>query len=414
MPLAMPDSTITAADLPLPHGTEIELLTSVESEQRSAPAGALGRVVGIPTPDTLQIRVVGRGEFEVARSAVQPRNAGQLRYAIERAARESQLGPCWILRSLVGSRAWGLSDEASDEDTRGTFLWPFPWASARTKHADVVVSADGSHTLWEIEKTIEQGLRADPNTLEMLYVPEYEVANELGERLREAREAFVSREIYGSFGRYALAQSKKLAKSLRLATHREFALDELRARPDLSLDQLAEVFARTAVPDGEDPTTSKQAKAYIKQLYRSLYDQGVIEAGSFEALKAFSRTRPPDLELPRELRPKNAYNLLRITSCAIQWLRTGEPLIAVEGELRERLLAIKRGEVPLERSLEWTDQLAPELERAREASTLSDRPDFIRADALLLEAREFAASCWLARSDDAWGASSLPPAGDQT
>ncbi len=410
----MPDSTISAAQVPLPHGTEIELLAPASSERGLAPAGSLGRVVGLPTPGTLRIRVVGRGEFDVPRNAVRPRNDGQLRYAIERAERERLLGPCWVLRTVVGSRAWGLSDEASDEDTRGTFLWPFPWASARIKQADVVVSADGSHTLWEFEKTIEQALRAGPNTLKMLYVPEFEVANELGEHLRGAREAFVSREIYGSFGRYALAQSKKLAKSLWLATHREFALDELRARPELSLGQLAETFASTAAPNAEKETTTRQAKAYIKQLYRSLYDQGVIEAGSFDALREFAQGMPADLELPRELRPKNAYNLLRITSCAIQWLRTGEPLIAAEGDLRDRLLAIKRGEVPLDRSLEWTDQLAPELERAREESVLPDRPDFARADALLLEAREFAAGRWLARSDDVWGTSPLPPAGDST
>lgn len=391
----------------LPHGAEVTLCEEVVLGDRTLPMGAVGRVMALPGPDRVRVRLVGRGEVELPRALVVPRSDGHVRFAISRQLAQQRLEPCAILRTTVGSRAWGLAHEGSDHDERGVFVWPFAWASARGRVADVVVSADGSKTLWEIGRTIEQALRADPNTLEMLWVADFTALDPLGERLRAEREAFVSREIYGAFGRYALAQSKKLAQSLRLARHRGMVLDWLDADPDLDLDTVA---ARMATEALEDTTQQgrHRAKQYLKGLYRSMHDQGLLAACSFEALADFARTRPADLDLPRDLRPKNAYNLLRIVSCAVHWLRTGEPIIETSGALRDRLLEIKAGNVPLEQALAWTDAVADELEAARADSVLPETPDFARADALLLQAREIAAERWLAREPGPWGADAPP------
>ena len=91
-----------------------------------------------------------------------------------------------------------------------------------------------------------------------------------------------------------------------------------------------------------------QAKQYIKQLYRSLADQGLLDANEFAALVRFAQEKSADFDLPRELRPKNAYNLVRLLATATRWLREGTPTFEVEGDLRARLLAIKKGEVSLD------------------------------------------------------------------
>lgn len=400
---------IDARAVPLPHGTEVSTTTEILDARltRPIPMGVIGRVVLLLPDDRVRVRLVGRGEFELRRDQVVPRNPGQLRYAISRAQTEAALSGCTILRATVGSRAWGLATVGSDHDTRGVFLWPFSWASARGQVPDVIVSADGSHTTWELGRTIEQALRADPNTLEMLYVPDCKDLDEIGGLLREHREAFVSRAIYGSFGRYALAQSKKLDKSLRLARHRGFVLDWLVADPSLGLDGVAERLASEVL--GESGKQGQHdAKRYLKQLYASLHDQGLLEASSFESLAEFARTKPATLELPRELRPKNAYNLLRIVSCSVHWLRTGEPIIATSGELRDKLLAIKAGEVPLEDALAWTEAVAAELEAAKAASVLPEKPDYARANAILLAGRETAARRWLDETQGPWGSDAAP------
>jgi hypothetical protein len=240
----------------------------------------------------------------------------------------------------------------------------------------------------------------------MLFVPEIRACDPIGERLVEERDAFVSREIYGSFGRYALAQAKKLRQSHRLAQHRGLVLEWLCAEA-LSLDEVAARLAKDTLEPR--PDASHRARQYVKQLYRSLYDQGVLAANSFAALVDFARAGARDVGLPRELRPKNAYNLLRIVSCAVHWLRTGDPLIEPTGELRERLLEIKSGAVPLQTALDWTEHAARELDEARAHSPLPARPDYARADDLLREARELAAERWLHRLPGPWGADAPAP-----
>jgi hypothetical protein len=398
-------SAFDPEQVPLPHGCEVSLRRTVAHGDTELPMGTVGRITGHPAEGRVQVTIVGRGVFELPRPDVAPRTDGQLRHAVHRASVEAALGPCALARATVGSRAWGLSDAGSDHDTRGVMLWPFPWASARGRVPDVVVSTDGSHTLWEVGRTIDQALRADPNTLEMLFVPEREALDPLADVLFDARQAFVSRRIYGSFGRYAVAQAKKLRQSLRLARHRADVLQWLRADASAGLDAVAERLAREAVTES-GPTRKDEvlrAKQYLKQLYRSMFDQGLLAASSFDALADFARTDADDLELPRELRPKNAYNLLRIVSCAVQWLRTGEPLIAAEGELRDRLLSIKRGEVDLETSLRWTDTAAEGLDAARDESVLPAEPDYARADAVLLTLRTEAARRWLDDEPGPWG-----------
>ena len=395
--------------VPLPAGTEVS--TTVDrpapSGDRVVPQGAVGRVARIDG-DRVTVLVIGVGEVEYARSEVLPRKQGQLRFAARRAEAEAALGPCAILEAVVGSRAWGLAEEGSDTDVRGAFLFPFPWTTGLVEVPDVWVSADGSRTFWELGRTVRQLLRADPNTLEMLFVPTVEAKTPVGALLLAEREAFVSAEIYGAFGRYALSQAKKLSQSLRLARHRALLIEWLAIEPTLSLDAAAARLASETL-GGAGRAEVMRAKEYIKQLYRSMYDQGLIEAAELAALGRFAATRAAELELPRELRPKNAYNLLRLVSSAVTWLETGAPLIETRGALRDRLLAIKRGEVPLETALEWTEAEAERLEAARERTVLPPRPDVARAERVLRAAREEAARHFLEARPGPWGVDAPPP-----
>lgn len=405
------------AKVPLPHGTQVTTTverTLDEPGQRPIPAGSVGTVVAHLPDAHLRVRVVGRGEHVYARHELRPAHAGQVRFAIARARDEAALLPCALLEATVGSRAWGLSEEGSDHDTRGVFLLPFGWREGLATPPAVLVSADGSATWWEAERTIRQALRADPNTLEMLFVPSVRILDPLGQRLHDARDIFVSQAIYGSFGRYALAQAKRLRQSLRLAEHRTQVLEWLRDEPTLTLDAVADRLVARA-PEGEGRPDRARARDYLKQLYRSLYDQGLLADNSFAGLAVLAARAHLELELPRELRPKNAYNLLRIVSGAVQWLATGEPLIEVHGALRDRLRAIKAGEVPLRQALAWTEEAAADLDRAREGSPLPQKPDYAAADALLRTLRQEAARRWFGQDPGPFGRDApqpLPPEPD--
>ncbi len=374
---------LDARAVPLPHGTEVVTRVDRIVGDRRVPQGSVGRVTRVDGDD-LDVTVVGVGVVRYARSELSARRVGQVLFAHRRAESWDALRPCVVLEATVGSHAWGLADAKSDVDHRGVFALPFAWTQGLVAPPEDLVSADGSATYWAAGKALRQALRADPNTLEMLFLPGARPLDPIGEWLLAERDAFVSVEIYGTFGRYALGQLRRLEQGLRLAEHRTVVLEWLRADPSLTLDavadKLAQVSAR-AMPSEADRV--HQAKQYVKQLYRSLADQGLLGANEFAALVRFARDKSADFELPRELRPKNAYNLVRLLATATGWLREGAPTFEVTGDLRERLLAIKKGDVALGAVLAEAEAMAPELERARDASSLPRRPDVARADALL-------------------------------
>ena len=395
--------------VPLPHGTEVVTRVDRIVGERRVPQGSVGRVSKVDG-DQIDVTVVGVGVLRYARTELSPRRVGQVLWAQRRADAWNALEPCVILSAVVGSRAWGLSDEASDEDRRGVFALPFVWAQGLVAPPEDLVSADGSTTYWAASEAIRQALRADPNTLEMLFLPGTKAVDPMGDWLLETRDAFVSVEIYGTFGRYALGQLHRLEQGLRLAEHRAVIVDWLRADPTLSLDTVAERLAKVAtraMPTEADRI--HQAKQYVKQLYRSLHDQGLLDSCEFSALVRFARDKSADFDLPRELRPKNAYNLVRLLAAAISWLRDGEPAFEVTGALRESLLAIKQGQVALEDVLAQAEAMVPELEQAKEVSRLPARPDVNRADALLRRIGEEIARRWAAGVSGPFGKDAPPP-----
>lgn len=395
--------------VPLPHGTEI--LTRVEKIQgeRLIPRGAVGRVVALHD-DAVEVSIVGVGVVRYRRPEIAPRRSGQLHYAHRRAAAWDALSSCVVIETTVGSRAWGLADESSDVDRRGAFAVPFSWSVGLVAPPEELVSLDGSATYWNVTKLVRQALRADPNTLETLFVSSAQAKDDIGEWLLAARDCFVSTEIYASFGRYALSQLKRLEQALRLCEHRTTVLEWLREDPSLSLDQVAARLAKVAVEKtpGEADALHR-AKQYVKDLYRSLHDQGLLPSSDFAALSRFAQEPYEDLELPRELRPKNAYNLLRLIHTASRWLREGVPTFEVTGPLREELLSIKRGAVPLAAVLAQAEAMTPELEAARSASKLPRRPDVQTADALLRRIGEELARRFASGVSGPFGKDAPPP-----
>jgi len=306
-----------------------------------------------------------------------------------------------VLDAMVGSRAWGVAHEQSDEDHRGVFVLPAPWLTGLAEPPLDLVSLDGSQTYWEIGKAIRQALRADPNTLEMLFANPT-VTDPMAAELVAMRDGFLSLEIYGAFGRYALSQLDRLEHNQRLAEHRITVIGWLRDDPALELDAAAVRLASTATvkaPTAADAVN--RARDYLKQLYRSMYDQGLLAANDWASLRAVAATA---LELPRDLRPKNAYNLIRLLDLAIRWLAGEPPDVRASEAIRPTLLAIKRGDVAMPVVMALARELTPKLEAARQTSRLPRHGDIRRAEQLLRAVRDEAARRWLARVPGPWGA----------
>jgi uncharacterized protein len=94
-----------------------------------------------------------------------------------------------------------------------------------------------------------------------------------------------------------------------------------------------------------------------------------------------------DLRTVGEIRWKHAMHLIRLQLAGITALSEGRVPVRVEDEHRERLLAIKRGEVPWEKVEAWRLELHERFDRAFAATALPDRPDYRWANDYLIRAR---------------------------
>jgi predicted nucleotidyltransferase len=96
-----------------------------------------------------------------------------------------------------------------------------------------------------------------------------------------------------------------------------------------------------------------------------------------------------DLRNKGAVKWKHVMHLLRLLLAGITALREGVVPVHV-GPYRDRLLSVKRGEVPFEEIERWRIELHKQFDAAFETTALPDRPDYAAANALLLRARRSA------------------------
>ncbi|MGI5442411.1 nucleotidyltransferase domain-containing protein [Streptomyces shenzhenensis] len=120
-----------------------------------------------------------------------------------------------IYACVMGSRAFGLATDASDTDRRGVFLAPTPLFWRFEKPPTHVAGPAPEQFSWELERFCGLALRANPNVLECLHSPLVAHLDDTGRELLALRGAFLSRQVYDSFTRYALGQRRKLEADLR-------------------------------------------------------------------------------------------------------------------------------------------------------------------------------------------------------
>jgi predicted nucleotidyltransferase len=93
-----------------------------------------------------------------------------------------------------------------------------------------------------------------------------------------------------------------------------------------------------------------------------------------------------DLRTRGEPRWKHVMHLLRLLISGRHLLRHGEPLVDV-ADHRERLLAVRRGEVPWAKVEEWRESLTRDMDAALTGSALPDEPDRARVEDYLVSVR---------------------------
>jgi hypothetical protein len=125
------------------------------------------------------------------------------------------LRPWIVYRCQVGSRAFGLAGDDSDDDLRGIYLPParLHWSLFKLPEQLEFNDEHKDEVYWELEKFLKLALKANPNVLETLWTPLVLHADEAAQRLRAMREVFLTRYLYKTYSGYVLSQFRRMANA---------------------------------------------------------------------------------------------------------------------------------------------------------------------------------------------------------
>jgi len=205
----------------LPVGTQVVARRAVTTGAGVpiCPAGAVGEVVAAPADygHAYRVRLPDGVEVSLRREELSIRKheqAGLVGDAGE-VLRDHDLHAHVVYRCVVGSRAYGLENDASDTDLRGVYLPPAQLHWSLYGVPEQLENPDAEECYWELQKFLVLALKANPNLLECLYTPlVLEVAPVMEELLAE-RHRLLSRMVYQTFNGYVLSQFKRLEADFR-------------------------------------------------------------------------------------------------------------------------------------------------------------------------------------------------------
>jgi hypothetical protein len=295
--------------------------------------------------------------------------------------------PTVIFETVHGSRAYGLATESSDTDRRGVFVPPAIAFLGFVEGPDQI-EPSAERVLYEIRKLFRLAAACNPTVIEVLYTDpsDHLTVTREGRRLLERRSEFLSRLAGDSFGRYGLAQLR------RIRTHRRWLLAPPPGKPERASYGLP---PRSTIPRDEQGAVEamladgRLAEAELPPSFLDLLDRERRYRAAlreWQQYQEWTRSRNPvraELERRYGYDTKHAMHLIRLLRMAVEILSTG--WVLVRRPDAEDLLGIRRGQLTFDALLEEAEGLGARLPVLAEASALPPRPDEARLNALCAE-----------------------------
>jgi hypothetical protein len=154
----------------------------------------------------------------------------------------------------------------------------------------------------------------------------------------------------------------------------KFLTMALKANPNI-LECLYSPAVEKVTPLGEELLAKRQQ--FLSQM--------IFQTFNGYAMSQFKKIEQ-DIRNHGEVRWKHAMHLLRLLLTGAATLRDARVPVRVEAH-RDRLLAVKRGEVPWAEVDAWRKELHRDFERALAETKLPERPDYEAANRFLIKAR---------------------------
>ena len=156
----------------------------------------------------------------------------------------------------------------------------------------------------------------------------------------------------------------------------KFLVMALKANPNI-LECLYSPLVEKATPLAEELLVMRER--FLSQM--------IFQTFNGYAMSQFKKIEQ-DIRNHGQVRWKHAMHLLRLLISGAAALRLGRVPVRVE-EQRDRLLAVKRGEVEWAEVDAWCKELHRDFERALSETKVPERPDYEAANRFLIQARRF-------------------------
>jgi uncharacterized protein len=198
-------------------GSQVVLkVAKASGRDASKPAGSVGVVLESP-PNNHDPYLVRFTDGETVKAFFHELALRRREVEDELGEIQADLTPYIIYRCQVGSKAFGLAADGSDDDIRGIYLPPARLHWSLRRLPEQLESNDGvqDEVYWELEKYLRLALKANPNVLETLWTPMVLFADETAQELRAIRKSFLSKHIYKTYSGYVLSQFRRMANAVK-------------------------------------------------------------------------------------------------------------------------------------------------------------------------------------------------------
>jgi len=348
-----------------------------------------------------------------------------------------------IFECIAGSHLYNLHTPKSDIDLRGIYLNPSTEYLGLSEPSGQIGDEKHDTTYYSLKRFFELAQTANPNILELLWVPDNccKFKTLLMEKLMEHRDMFISKKCYHTHSGYSFAQIQKAKGVNKRINHPELAIKPVKEdfcyvipapvfegakNADINLA----IFPMRPAPLKKDIDLSKYHAAgleHVSNAYR-LYFYGDKAKGVFrgddmivcesisiddewskfsgllfynqqEYEKALNEHRKYNewisnrnesrwLDQEKGLVQYDAKNMLHCMRLLISGeniLRNGFPIVRFEGEQREYLMKIRRGEFQYEELMAEVEKRMAGLEELYKTSTIPHSVDVKKIEELYRE-----------------------------
>jgi len=344
----------------------------------------------------------------------------------------SRAAPELLFECLAGSRAYGTASAASDEDVRGIFAVPAASYLQLERPAEQIADARGNTVFYSLRRVLELLAQANPNILELLYMPAdcVRVATVEMQMLQAHRHLFISKQCADTHAGYAMSQIKR-------ARGQNKWVNNPKPRTPPAKEDYCHVIpwsVSDSAPARPIPLRSSgwplgeyhAAKLeHVRDVYR-LYHYGSAARGVFRGDVLVCESIPREDETARfagllaynepawkqaladhhnywtwrserndarwqqqergevDFDAKNMMHTVRLLLSGRSIMANGEPIVRFSGEPLALLMSIREAKLSFEEIMSIAQDILADCERLKGQSSLQDTCDQEQASGLLM------------------------------